>query len=60
MEEESVLPQGWGLPEKVTSVTEPHLSKPHSTLLGPHVAAPCDSLGQLRNVVLTIGLCLTL
>lgn len=60
MDKESVLPQGWGLPEEVITATGPHLSKPHSALLGPHVATPRNSLGQLRNIVLSIRLCLTL
>lgn len=62
--DESVLLQGRGeggvLPEEVTSDPGPHLSEPHGTLLGPHVAASRDGLGQLRDVVLPIGLCLTL
>lgn len=49
-----------GLPEKTTSATGPYLSETNGALLGPHVATPRDGLGQLRNVVLTIGLCLTL
>ena len=40
--------------------TGPHLCEPHSALLGPHVAAPCHSLRQFCDVVLAIGLCLTL
>lgn len=58
--EESVLPRGWGCQRKPPLPAGPHLSEPHGTLLGPHVAAPGDGLRQLCNIMLPVRLRLTL
>lgn len=60
MEEHVPLPNALLDLDKLQRHPRPDLSKPHSALLGPHVATPRNSLGQLRNIVLSIRLCLTL